>query len=138
MQSQDWPGDTGRNSTSGFARWPTRVQRWYSFTIFQRFYFMTVFNDLMTAEAKADQAIKSAEEGAAIALTEARNKAKQRLVDEELILKTAEEKTLKAQEIEVAAKVKKIENEAETEVLAVRQRFTAKRADLKTMLLGRF
>jgi vacuolar-type H+-ATPase subunit H len=99
---------------------------------------MTAFNEVMTAEQEAEQAIQTAKEAALAAVAEAEEAKRVRLVKVEAELTSvAQAETLKQQgEIEDAGK--KITDAAEATVAAVRQRFTSRKAEAVKILKGRF
>lgn len=99
---------------------------------------MIAFNEVMTAEQEAEQAIQTAKEAAFAAVAEAEEAKRVQLVKIEAELTSvAQVETLK-QQGEMEAAGKKITDTAEAVVAAVRQRFASRKADAIKILKGRF
>ncbi|MCA9354276.1 MAG: hypothetical protein KC877_02025 [Candidatus Kaiserbacteria bacterium] len=99
---------------------------------------MTAFNDVMTAEAEAAQAIEAAKEAATAALATAESDRRSTLETLEGELKQVEEAERAINDKQVAATVTKITAAAEAEVADVRQKFAAKKGEVTTLLKQRF
>lgn len=92
----------------------------------------------MTAEQEADRAIATAKEEVTTAVHTAEADRRTRIATTESELKEAEQIELIKYERQVADKVKKITDDAEAQVAAIKQRFASHKVELTSLLKERF
>lgn len=107
--------------------------------IFQRFYyFMTAFEDILTAEQEAEKSIITAKEEVAEAIAKAKDDKKVRLEEETVKLKEVEKKALDTHRESVKEKTQQIEKEVAVAVTAIEKKFESKKKDLVETLKNKF
>jgi vacuolar-type H+-ATPase subunit H len=99
---------------------------------------MSAFNEVMAVEQEAEQAIVTAKEGVVAALHAAEADRRARLTAVENELKTQEQTELAKHAAEVLDTARKIKSDADAEVVAITQRFVARKDELIAYLTGRF
>lgn len=99
---------------------------------------MTAFSEVMTAEKEADATVVAAREEVAAAIEVAESDRRTRIVATESELKEAEQAELTKHERRIADMVQKIADDAEAQVIAIKQRFTSRKAELTNLLKERF
>lgn len=99
---------------------------------------MTAFNEVLTAEQEAEQAIVTAKEEAAKVTLAARAEAKNRLAAETKKLEEQESTAVLNQEKKIADLVEKIHSTVKSRVEAVKKQFSLHKTELKETLTKNF
>lgn len=99
---------------------------------------MTAFNEVLTTEQEAEQAIVTAKEEVAKATLAARAESKTRLVEATKNLQESEVAILAKKQIEIDGLVEKIHTTVKSRVDSVKQQFASHKVELKETLTKNF